>query len=213
MTAPADTGKAAAALDERLSALNAELSETRERAVAAQVKAATGGPGVQEEADRLDGEVLRLERAIAATRDALAAVGEAGEAIADEIEQARAKQHRKKVVAIVRKCRALAEAEDAALDSVVAARMALLEGLGELWEAADGPTRSGELSELPTIINNLPLIAVERLAHGNVMASRSSLLDRSSPAPSVVDHLDRALDLIAPGPGRPKNLGSEGTAA
>ena len=86
MTAPADTGKAAAALDERLSALNAELSETRERAVAAQVKAATGGPGVQEEADRLDGEVLRLERAIAATRDALAAVGEAGEAIADEIE-------------------------------------------------------------------------------------------------------------------------------
>jgi predicted nucleic acid-binding Zn-ribbon protein len=60
---------------------------------------------VQEEADRLDGEVQRLERSIAATRDALAAVGEAGEAIADEIEQARAKQHRKKVAAIVRKCR------------------------------------------------------------------------------------------------------------
>jgi hypothetical protein len=213
VTRSIDTDATAAALDERLTALNAELSQTRELAVAAQVKAATGGPGVQEEADRLDGEVQRLERSIAATRDALAAVGEAGEAIADEIEQARAKQHRKKVAAIVRKCRGLAEAEDAALDSVIAARKALREGLGELWEAADGPARSGELSELPTIINNLPLIAVERLAHGNVMASRSSLLDRSAPAPSVADHLDRVLDLIAPGPGRPKNLGSEGTAA
>ena len=213
MTRSIDTDATAAALDERLTALNAELSQTRELAVAAQVKAATGGPGVQEEADRLDGEVQRLERSIAATRDALAAVGEAGEAIADEIEQARVKQHRKRITAIVRKCRTLAEAEDAALDSVVVARAALREGLAELWEVSDGPTRSGELSELPSTINNLPLIAVERLAHGNVMASRSPMLDRSAPAPSVADHLDRVLDLIAPGPGRPKKLGNEGTAA
>lgn len=212
MTRSIDTDATAAALDERLTALNAELSQTRELAVAAQVKAATGGPGVQEEADRLDGEVQRLERSIAATRDALAAVGEAGEAIADEIEQARAKQHRKKVAAIVRKCRGLAEAEDAALDSVIAARKALREGLGELGRLRTARRVAASFPSCRRSSTICPLIAVERLAHGNVMASRSSLLDRSAPAPSVADHLDRVLDLIAPGPGRPKS-GSEGTAA
>lgn len=213
MTQSIDTDATVAALDERLTALNAELNQTRELAVAAQVKAATGGPGMQQEADRLDGEVLRLERAIAATCDALAAVDEASVAIADEAAQAESTRARKRLIAIVRKCRTLAEAEDAALDSVVVARAALREGLAELWEVSDGPMRSGELSELPSTINNLPLIAVERLAHGNVMAGRSPLLDRSAPAPSIADHLDRVLDLIAPGPGRPKKLGNEGAAA
>jgi hypothetical protein len=203
VTQSIDTEGAAAALDERLAALNAELSAARELAVAAQVKAATGGPGVQKEADRLDGEVQRLERAVAVTRDALAAVGEASVAIADEAAQAEAARARKKLIAIARKCRKLAEAEDLALDGVVAARRALREGLSELFLAADGPTRSGELGDLSATINNLPLIAVERLAHGDVVASRSPLLDRSVPAQSVADHLDRVLDLIAPGPGRP----------
>lgn len=213
MTRSIDTDATATALDERLTALNAELSLTRELAVAAQVKAATGGPGVQEEADRLDGEVLRLERAIAATRDALAAVNEAGVVIADEAAQAEAVRLRKKLVSIARKCRKLAEAEDQALDSVVAARRALREGLSELFLAADGPTRSGELGDLNPTINNLPMIATERLAHGSVMASQSPMLDRSAPARSVAEELDKVLDLIAPGPGRPKNLSDEGTVA
>lgn len=169
--------------------------------------------GRTEEADDWSREIEQRRARIEGLEDAARTAREA-EADAATAEGARQEQKdRKRLAAIVRKCRGLAEAEDAALDSVIAARKALREGLGELWEAADGPARSGELSELPTIINNLPLIAVERLAHGNVMASRSSLLDRSAPAPSVADHLDRVLDLIAPGPGRPKNLGSEGTAA
>ncbi len=169
--------------------------------------------GRTEEADDWSREIEQRRARVEGLEDAARTAREA-EADAATAEEARRDQKdRKRVDAIVRKCRALAEAEDAALDSVIVARAALREGLAELWEVSDGPTRSGELSELPSTINNLPLIAVERLAHGNVMASRSPMLDRSAPAPSIADHLNRVLDLIAPGPGRPKKLGNEGTAA
>jgi len=162
-----------------------------------------------DEADDWSREIAQRRARIEGLEDALRPEREAqaDAATAEEVKQAQ--KDRARLQNLARKVRKLAAAEDEALSAVVAARRALLEGIAELWLAADGPTQSRELGDLPTTKNNLPLIALERLAHGDVMASRSPMLDRSAPAPSVREHLDKVLDLIAPGPGRPPKAGGE----
>lgn len=159
--------------------------------------------GRTNEADDWSREIEQRRARIEGLEDALRTAREAQADAATAEEAKQAKKDRTRLQNLARKVRKLAEAEDEALSAVVAARRALVEGIEEIWLAADGPTRSDELGELPTVKANLPLIALERLAHGDVMASRSPMLDRSLPAPSVREHLDKVLDLIAPGPGRP----------
>lgn len=169
--------------------------------------------GRTDEADDWSREIEQRRARVEGLEDALRIAHEAQADAATAEEAKQAQEDRARLQNLARKVRKLAAAEDEALSAVVVARRALLEGIAELWLAADGPTQSRELGDLPTTKNNLPLIALERLAHGDVMASRSPMLDRSAPAPSVREHLDKVLDLIAPGPGRPRKSSDDALEA
>lgn len=184
-------------LDDRIATLRAELAGIVEQRSAAIVA------GDAAAADHLDAEAVRRERAIRAAEAARLAVNEAAVALADEAEEVRARRERENLKGLARTARERAAALNDAIDQVAAATMAVREATRALWEASDGPTRREGLGELPRLLSDLPMVTHERLAHGGVLASRSAAFDRSAPAPSVEAHLDIAIALIAPGPGRP----------
>lgn len=193
----------ATALDERLNTLNNELAATAERRSAAIVA------GDDAEAQRLDDECARLERAITATMAARAAVDEAAEQLLQEAEEA---EHAAVVTRLKKLCRTArqrAKELNDAIDAVGAATLALREATKDIWEASDGPTRREELEELPRLLASLSAVQNERLAFHHVLPSRMPLLDRSLPPPCIEAHLSVCLDRLAPGPGRPKKPGEE----
>lgn len=208
-----DTTGTAAALDERLSTLNAELSRARELAVTAQVKAAIGGPGAQEEADRLDGEVQRLERAATATREALAAVGEAAATIAGEAEEASAKRAREALKRAGQSAREALKALDDATDALAAAYLVARERIAAMYLAADGPTRkSDEFDSLQVLVPSISAVLLSRLTFREdkiQIPNISAGVDREGLCPSVQERFEAVISTIAPGPGRPKKPGAD----
>ncbi|MFM7343889.1 MAG: hypothetical protein ACKO1J_00790 [Tagaea sp.] len=193
----------ASALDERLNTLNADLDDTAERRSAAIVA------GNTEEAKRLDAECAGLERDIAATMAARAAVDEAAVHLLREAEEAEHQAVVAKLKKLCRTARQRAKELNDAMDAVGAATLALREATKDIWEASDGPTRCDELSELPRLLASLSAVQNERLAFHHVLPSRMPLLDRSLPPPCIEAHLSVCLDRLAPGPGRPKKPGEE----
>lgn len=185
--------------------IEADLDSAREAVqVLRSQRGAAITAGQVDEVERLSGEIAKARDRIEALEDAVLAAQE----VEADAERASAGMEvvkaRKRLVERARAVRKLARAEDEAIDAVVEARLALRKGVSDLWNEADGPTRAIELDGLTDAINNLPMIANERLAHGFVLPSRVPLLDRSAPAPSIQEHLDIVLEAIAPGPGRPK---------
>lgn len=197
----------ATALDERLNTLNTELADTAERRSAAIVA------GDEAEAQRFDDECARLERAIAATMAARAAVDEAAEQLLHEAEEAEHAAVVNRLKKLCRTARQRAKELNDAIDAVGAATLALREATKDIWEASDGPTRREELSELPRLLASLSAVQNERLAFHHVLPSRMPLLDRSLPPPCIEAHLSVCLDRLAPGPGRPKKSGEEPAGA
>lgn len=193
----------ATALDERLNTLNIELSATAERRSAAIVA------GDDAEAQRLDDECARLERAITATMAARAAVDDAAKQLLHEAEEAEHAAVVNRLKKLCRTARQRAKELNDAIDAVGAATLALREATKDIWEASDGPTRRDELSELPRLLASLSAVQNERLAFNHVLPSRMPLLDRSLPPPCVEAHLSICLDRLAPAPGRPKKPGEE----
>lgn len=193
----------ASALDERIHTLNAELDETAERRSAAIVA------GNTEEAKRLDAECAGLEREIAATTAARAAVDGAAVQLAREAEDAEHLAVVAKLKKLCRTARQRAKELNDAIDAVGAATLALREATKDIWEASDGPTRREELEELPRLLASLSAVQNERLAFYHVLPSRMPLLDRSLPPPCIEAHLSVCLDRLAPAPGRPKKPGEE----
>lgn len=193
----------ASALDERMNTLNAELDETAERRSAAIVA------GNDEEAQRLDADCARLERDIAATMAARAAVNEAAVQLLREAEEAEHQAVVGRLKKLCRTARQRAKELNEAMDAVGVATLALREATKDIWEASDGPTRREELSELPRLLASLSAVQNERLAFHHVLPSRMPLLDRSLPPPCVEAHLSICLDRLAPAPGRPKKPGEE----
>lgn len=193
----------ATALDERLNTLNTELVDTAERRSAAIVA------GNDAEAQRLDDECARLERAITATMAARAAVDEAAEQLLHEAEEAEHAAVVNRLKKLCRTARQRAKELNDAIDAVGAATLALREATKDIWEASDGPTRREELEELPRLLASLSAVQNERLAFHHVLPSRMPLLDRSLPPPCIEAHLSVCLDRLAPGPGRPKKPGEE----
>jgi hypothetical protein len=194
----ADNSAPATELDEKLAGLRAELAKIIEQRSAAIVA------GNVAEAARLDAEANQLDRNIAAHEEARLAVDRAAETLADEQQAARAERARERLKKLARAARERAEELNEAVDKVGAATIALRQSTKALWEAADGPTRSEALGELPRLLFDLPMVTHERLAHAGVLGSRSgATFDRSAPPPSVAAHLDIALRQISPPPGRP----------
>jgi len=165
--------------------------------------------GAEADAQRFAAEIRERRDHLQALRGALDDARQAQGAIAADAVVAEARQERDKLKGQVRPVRAAADAVNAACDSVGAATFKLREACKLLWEMADGGTRREELGELPRLIGSLPAIINERLAFHSVVASRMPLLDRSSPPPCVGQFFDVSLDLIAPGPGRPKKPGAD----
>lgn len=193
----------ASALDERLNTLNTELAETAERRSAAIVA------GNDEEAQRLDAECARLERAITATMAARTAVDEAAEQLLHEAAEVEHQAVVNRLKKLCRTARQRAKELNEAMDAVGAATLALREATKDIWEASDGPTRREELEELPRLLASLSAVQNERLAYHHVLPSKMPFLDRSLPPPCVEAHLSVCLDRLAPGPGRPKKPGEE----
>lgn len=165
--------------------------------------------GAEAEAQRFAAEIRERRDHLQALRGALDDARQAQGAIAAEAVVAVARQEREHLKEQARTVRAAADAVNAACDSVGAATLKLREACKQLWEMADGDTRREELGEIPRLIGSLPAIINERLAYHNVVASRMPLLDRAAPPPCVSQFFDVSLDLIAPGPGRPKKSGEE----
>lgn len=193
----------ATALDERLKTLNTELADAAERRSAAIVA------GNDAEAQRLDDECARLERAITATMAARAAVDEAAEQLLHEAAEAEHQAVVNRLKKLCRTARQRAKELNEAMDAVGAATLALREATKDIWEASDGPTRREELEELPRLLASLSAVQNERLAYHHVVPSKMPFLDRSLPPPCVEAHLSVCLDRLAPGPGRPKKPGEE----
>lgn len=193
----------ATSLDERLNALKTELADAVERRSAAIVA------GNDAEAQRLDNECAKLERAITATTAARAAVDEAADQLQREAEEAEHAAVVNRLKKLCRTARQRAKELNEAIDAVGAATLALREATKDIWEASDGPTRREELEELPRLLASLSAVQNERLAFHHVLPSRMPLLDRSLPPPCIEAHLSVCLDRLAPGPGRPKKPGEE----
>lgn len=193
----------ATSLDERLNALKTELADAVERRSAAIVA------GNDAEAQRLDNECARLERAITATTAARAAVDEAADQLQREAVEAEHAAVVNRLKKLCRTARQRAKELNDAIDAVGAATLALREATKDIWEASDGPTRREELEELPRLLASLSAVQNERLAFHHVLPSRMPLLDRSLPPPCIEAHLSVCLDRLAPGPGRPKKPGEE----
>ena len=190
-------------LVERLNTLKTELAEAVERRSAAIVA------GNDAEAQRLDNECARLERAITATTAARAAVDEAADQLQREAVEAEHAAVVNRLKKLCRTARQRAKELNDAIDAVGAATLALREATKDIWEASDGPTRREELEELPRLLASLSAVQNERLAFHHVLPSRMPLLDRSLPPPCIEAHLSVCLDRLAPGPGRPKKPGEE----
>lgn len=208
-----DTNGTVSALNERLAGLRTELEAARDARDAAQVKAATNS-GTQAEADRLDGEVQRLERSIAITAEAVAAVDKATVAIAGEVEEASEKRARDNLKRAGQNTREAVKALDAATDELVAAYVAARERIADLFRAADGATRrTDEFQTLQWLVPGLPAMILSRLAYrapSILIPNISAGVDRDGPCPSVENRFEPVIAMIAPGPGRPKKPG--GTA-
>lgn len=213
MTHGIDTGSTVTALNERLAGLRTELERARGGRDAAQVKAANGIAGAQEEADRLDGEVQRLERSIATTAEAVAAVDKASVAIAGEVEEASAKRERDKLKRTGHSAREALKALDAATDYLAAAYVSARERISELYLAADGPTqRTDEFQTLQWLVPGLPAMILSRLAYKEEripIPNISAGVDRDGPCPSAEERFELVIAMIAPGPGRPKKSSAD----
>lgn len=187
----------ATALDERLNKLTEQLADLAERRSVAIVA------GNDEEAKRIDADCAQVERDIAATMAACAAVDGAAEQLLQEAAEAEHQAVLARLKKLTRVARQRAREVNDAVDAVGVATLALREATKALWEGSDGPTRRDELSELPRLLASLSAVQTERLAFHLVLPSRMPFLDRSLPPPCVEAHLSVCLDRIAPGPGRP----------
>ena len=205
---PAESARATAtALHERLAELQVEREALADARAAAITRNAMspGDAATVAEIARLGASIATLDQDIAGNADALDRVRMAEGEITQDQEAAGAAAMRARLATLARAARKRATAIDEAADMLIAALREGREATKGLWEASDGPTRREGLGELPRLLSDLPMVIYERLAHGDVFASRSAAFDRSAAAPSVEGHLDIALREIAPPPGRPKN--------
>lgn len=208
-------GETIVALEKRVEATSAELDEIKGRQRIALIGVEHDKPGAQEEADALAIQVRDAKDRLQALRETIADARQAERQIADDAEGAAQDRYRKRLEREFRELRTLLKTEDAAVDEVIAADRAVRAKIERIYrEVADGPTRTGELGELPRLVSTMASIINERLAHGGVLQSRSIAFDRDGPAPSVQQHFEGAvLTPIAPPPGRPKKPGGDDASA
>lgn len=205
MTQPTkpDATETIARLEARFAEETAALEDARSRQRIALIGIEQGVAGAEKQADDLAKEVRERRDRIAALDETLGESRRAQAALAaDAAEKDRARE-RERLKGMARKLRKAAAEVDEIVASVGPAVMVLREAAKDLWEAADGPTRAEALGELPRLLTDLPMVVHERLAHGGVLASRSSTFDRSAEAPSAEAHFDIALREIGPPRGRP----------
>lgn len=208
-----DVGATIARLEEQILSAAAELQSLEDERRRALIAVAQEHDGAEAEAQRYAADIREKRDYLQALRGALEDARQAQAAVEVDALALQARKEQDALKSLVRLARKVAEKVDAAVTAIGPDLLALREAAKAVWEAADGPTRSSALGELPRLLSDLPMVIHERLAHCGVLASRSIAFDPTAPAPSVANHLDIALDQVAPGPGRPAQSASEGLAA
>lgn len=198
-----DVGATVARLEEQILSVATEVQALEADRRRALIAVAQDQNGAEADAQRHAADIREKRDHLQALRGALDDAKQAQDAIAADAVAAEAQREREGLKALARSVRKAADHLDEQVSEVGRALLALREATKALWEASDGRTRSGDLGEVPRLLSDLPIVVHERLAHAGVLASRSVAFDPSAPAPSVALHLNIALDLIAPGPGRP----------
>lgn len=198
-----DVAATIARLEEQILSVATEVQALEAERRRALIAVAQDQEGAETDAQRHAADIREKRDHLQALRGALDDAKQAQDSIAADAVAAEAQRERDGLKVLARAARKAADHLDEQVSEVGRALLALREATKALWEASDGPTRSGELGEVPRLLSDLPIVVHERLAHAGVLASRSVAFDASAPAPSVAHHLDTALDLIAPGPGRP----------
>jgi hypothetical protein len=198
-----DAAETISRLEARIAEETAALDDAKARQRIALIGIEQGAAGAEDQADTLAKEVRQRRDRIAALDDTLIEARKAQAALsADSAERGKARE-RERLKGAARKLRKAAAEVDEIVAGVGPAVLALREAAKDLWEGADGPTRTEALGELPRLLTDLPMVIHERLAHGGVLASRSATFDRCADAPSAEAHLDIALREIVPPRGRP----------
>lgn len=204
-----DVGATIGRLEEQILSVANEVQALEGERRRALIAVAQEQDGAEAEAHRRAADIREKRDHLQALRGALEDARQAEVAIEADALAAEAQHQREGLKGLARAARKAADHLDEQVSGVGRALLALREATKALWEASDGPMRSGELGEIPRLLSDLPIVIHERLAHGGVLASRSVAFDASAPAPSVTAHLDIALDMIAPGPGRPQKTGAD----
>lgn len=207
-----DVGATIARLEEQILSVATEVQALEAERRRALIAVAQDQEGAEADAQRHAADIREKRDHLQALRGALDDAKQAQDAITADAAAADAQRQREGLKVLARAARKAADDLDEQVSGVGRALLALREATKALWEASDGPTRSGELGEVPRLLSDLPIVIHERLAHGGVLASRSVSFDASAPAPSVVAHLDIALDMIAPSPGRPPKVAAQEAA-